>query len=149
MEGDLMFSKILVAVGGPDDAEETLSVVSGLAKAFNSEVLVVHMRERVVTSAATIEKETIPEAFRFGVKIADQLVQAGIKAKADIRGHRPDRLAEFILDEAKKFNAELIIIGGEPPPRPRGPGFWGTRQKAGPGERGPRVSFCPRPHLGE
>src|SRR2546427_205983 len=58
MEGDLMFSKILVAVGGPDDAEETLSVVSGLAKAFNSEVLVVHMRERVVTSAATIEKET-------------------------------------------------------------------------------------------
>jgi len=107
-----MFSKILVAVGGPDDAEETRSVVSGLAKAFNSEVLVVHMRERVVTSAATIEKETIPEAFQFGVKIADQLVQAGIKARADIRGHRPDRLAEFILDEAKKFNAELIIIGG-------------------------------------
>ena len=107
-----MFSKILVAVGGPDDAEETLSLVSGLAKAFNSEVLVVHMRERVVTSAATIEKETIPEAFQFGVKIADQLVQAGIKAKADIRGHRPDRLADFILDEANKFRAELIIIGG-------------------------------------
>src|SRR5216683_2456724 len=88
-----MFSKILVAVGGPDDAEETLSLVSGLAKAFNSEVLVVHMRERVVTSAATIEKETIPEAFQFGVKIAD-------------------RLADFILDEANKFRAELIIIGG-------------------------------------
>jgi len=46
-----MFSKILVAVGGPDDAEETVPVVAGLAKAFNSEVLVVHMRERVVTSA--------------------------------------------------------------------------------------------------
>src|SRR5712692_11194446 len=107
-----MFSKILVAVGGPDDAEETLSLVSGLAKAFNSEVLVVHMRERVVTSAATIEKETIPEAFQFGVKIADQLVQNGIKARADIRGHRPDRLADFILDEANKFRAELIIIGG-------------------------------------
>ena len=107
-----MFSKILVAVGGPDDAEETLSVVSGLAKAFNSEVLVVHMRERVVTAAATLEKETIPEAFQFGVKIADQLVQAGIKASADVRGHRPDRLADFILDEAKKFKAELIIIGG-------------------------------------
>src|SRR2546425_5948498 len=120
MEGDLMFSKILVAVGGPDDAEETLSVVSGLAKAFNSEVLVVHMRERVVTSAATIEKETIPEAFRFGVKIADQLVQAGIKARADIRGHRPDRLAEFILDDAKEVNAQLTIIGRAPPhPQPR------------------------------
>src|SRR5258707_13666624 len=111
-----MFSKILVAVGGPDDAEETLSVVSGLAKAFNSEVLVVHMRERVVTSAATIEKETIPEAFQFGVKIADRLVQAGIKARADIRGHRPDRLAEVILDRANKFRGGVTTIGGDPPP---------------------------------
>jgi len=112
MEGDLMFSKILVAVGGPEDAEEVVPVVAGLAKAFGSQVLVVHMRERVVTAAATVEKETIPEAFRFGEQIADQLVAAGITASADIRGHRPDRLADFILDEAKKFDAELIVIGG-------------------------------------
>src|SRR3989442_13398542 len=120
MEGDLMFSKILVAVGGPDDAEETLSVVSGLAKAFNSEVLVVHMRERVVTSAATIEKETIPEAFRFGVKIADQLVQAGIKAKADIGAHRPDRLAEVNLAEAQQLNVEPILLRAHLAPCLRG-----------------------------
>jgi nucleotide-binding universal stress UspA family protein len=112
MEGDSMFSKILVAVGGLDDAEETVPVVTGLAKAFDSEVLVVHMRERVVTAAATLERETIPDAFRFGERIAEQLVEAGVKATADIRGHRPDRLAEFVLDEAKKFSAELIIIGG-------------------------------------
>ena len=107
-----MFSKILVAVGDPEDAEETVPVVTGLAKAFGSEVLVVHMRERVVTAAATMERETIPEAFRFGEQIAATLVEAGIKASADIRGHRPNRLAEFVLDEAKKFRAELIIIGG-------------------------------------
>jgi nucleotide-binding universal stress UspA family protein len=112
MEGDLMFSKILVAVGGPDDAEETVPVVVGLARAFDSEVLVVHMRERVVTAAATLERETIPEAFRFGEQIAATLVEAGVKASADIRGHPPDRLPEFVLDEAKKFHAELIVIGG-------------------------------------
>jgi len=107
-----MFSKILVAVGDPEDAEETVPVVTGLAKAFGSEVLVVHMRERVVTAAATMERETIPEAFRFGEQIAATLVEAGVKASANIRGHRPNRLAEFVLDEAKKFRAELIIIGG-------------------------------------
>ena len=107
-----MFSKILVAVGDPEDAEETVPVVTGLAKAFGSEVLVVHMRERVVTAAATMERETIPEAFRFGEQIAATLVTAGVKASANIRGHRPNRLAEFVLDEAKKFRAELIIIGG-------------------------------------
>jgi len=107
-----MFSKILVAVGDQEDAEETVPVVTGLAKAFDSEVLVVHMRERVVTAAATMERETIPEAFRFGEQIAATLVEAGVKASADIRGHRPNRLPEFVLDEAKKFRAELIIIGG-------------------------------------
>jgi nucleotide-binding universal stress UspA family protein len=106
-----MFSKILVAVGGPEDADQTVPVVTGLAKAFGSKVLVVHMRERVVTASATLEKETIPEAFRFGEQIASRLEQAGIDASADIRGHRPDQLAKFILDEATKFRAELIIIG--------------------------------------
>src|SRR5260370_12284888 len=109
-----MFSKILVAVGGPDDAQETCSFVSEMAKEFNSEVLVVHTRERVVTSAATIEKETIPEAFQFGVKIADQLVPDGIKARADIRGHRPARLAEVLLHQTDKLPAEPIILGREP-----------------------------------
>jgi nucleotide-binding universal stress UspA family protein len=106
-----MFSKILVAVGGPDDADELVPVVTGLAKAFGAKVMVVHMRERVVTAAATVEKETIPEAFRFGERIAASLVAAGVDASADIRGHRPNQLATFILDEAKKFRADLIIIG--------------------------------------
>jgi nucleotide-binding universal stress UspA family protein len=107
-----MFSRILVAVGSPEDADETVPVVTGLGKAFDSKVLVVHMRERVVTAAATMEKETIPEAFRFGEHIAARLVDAGIDATADIRGHRPNQLAEFILDEASKFRADLIIVGG-------------------------------------
>src|SRR5229473_5475508 len=91
MEGWLMFSKILVGVGGSEDAEETLPVV---------------------TAAATLAEETIPEAFRFGERIASSLVEAGIDASADIRGHRPNMLPEFILEEAEKFRAELIIIGG-------------------------------------
>jgi len=107
-----MFSKILVAVGGPEDAEEVVPVVAGLAKAFSAKVLVVHMRERVVTAAATVEKETISDAFRFGEEIADELMVLGVDATADTRGHRPEMLAKFILDESKKFGAELIVIGG-------------------------------------
>jgi nucleotide-binding universal stress UspA family protein len=111
MEGGLMFSKILLAVGGPEDATETVPVVTGLSKAFDSEVLVVHMRERVVTSTATIEQETIPESFRFGADIARRLVGAGVKASSDIDSHRPDLLAEFILEKAEEFGAELIVVG--------------------------------------
>src|SRR6266436_2419426 len=75
-EGWLMFSRILVAVGSPDDAHETVPVVTGLAKAFDSTVLGVHMRARVVTSVATLEKESIPESFRFGEEVAQTLREA-------------------------------------------------------------------------
>lgn len=106
-----MFSKILVAVGSADDAAETVPLVTALARAFDSVVLVVHMRERIVTSAATIEKESIPESFQFGEDIAARLVAAGVRAKSDIDSHRPDHLAEFILDKADEFEAELIVVG--------------------------------------
>ena len=107
-----MFSKIVVAVGSTHDVAEVLPVVTGLAKAFDSQVLVVHMRERIVTSTATIEKESIPESFRFGEEVAQKLVAAHVKAHSDIDSHRPDRLAEFILDKADEFGADLIVVGG-------------------------------------
>ncbi len=106
-----MFSKIVVAVGSADDATEVLPVVTGLARAFDSEVLVVHMRERIVTSAAVLEKESIPESFRFGEEVAQKLVAAGIQASSDIDSHRPEQLAQFILEKADDFGAELIVVG--------------------------------------
>ncbi len=106
-----MFSKIVVAVGETEHATELVPVVIGLAKAFDSEVLVVHMRERIVSSAATLEKESIPESFRFGEAVAQRLVDAGVNASSDIDSHRPDRLAEFILEKADEFGAELLVVG--------------------------------------
>ncbi|MDQ6879353.1 MAG: universal stress protein [Candidatus Dormibacteraeota bacterium] len=106
-----MFTKILVAVGGSEDASETVPVITGLAKAFDADVLVVHMRERIVTSVATMEKETIPESFKFGEEIVRRLVKAGVRAKSDIDSARPEHLAAFILDKAVEFDADLIVVG--------------------------------------
>jgi nucleotide-binding universal stress UspA family protein len=106
-----MFKKILVAVGGSEDASETVPVVVGLATAFDADVLVIHMRERIVTSVATLEKETIPESFQFGEEIVRQLVKAGVKAKSDIDSARPELVATFILAKADEFGADLIVVG--------------------------------------
>jgi nucleotide-binding universal stress UspA family protein len=110
-----MFRKILVAVGGEQDAAESIPVVKALAGAFDSDVLVIHMRERTVTSVATIEQETIPESFRFGQSVARALVGAGLRATADIDSHRPDHLVDFILEKAGKLGADLIVIGSHHP----------------------------------
>jgi nucleotide-binding universal stress UspA family protein len=106
-----MFEKILVAVGGEEDAGETIPVITGLAQAFHAQVLVIHMRERVVTAVSTLEQETIPESFRFGEAVARRLVDAGVSARADIDSHRPEQLAHFILAKAEEFGADLIVIG--------------------------------------
>jgi nucleotide-binding universal stress UspA family protein len=106
-----MFRRILVAVGGEEDAAESIPVVKALARAFDSDVLVIHMRERTVTSTATFEEETVPESFRFGQSVARALVAAGIRATADIDSHRPDHLVDFIVEKADRFGAELIVIG--------------------------------------
>jgi nucleotide-binding universal stress UspA family protein len=107
-----MFRRILMAVGGREDEAQTLPVVKSLAHAFDSDVLVLHMRERIVTSAATVERESIPESFRFGDSVAKKLVEAGIRAKADVDSHRPEHLADFILERADQFKADLIVVGG-------------------------------------
>jgi nucleotide-binding universal stress UspA family protein len=106
-----MFKKIVVAVGGSEDASKTVPVVTGLAKMMDAEVLVVHMRERIVTSVATFEAETIPESFQFGEEIVRQLVKAGVKARSDIDSARPEHVAAFILAKADEFDADLIVVG--------------------------------------
>jgi len=106
-----MFEKILLAVGGSEDANQTVPVVTGLAKLMDADVLVVHMRERIVTSVATLEAETIPESFKFGEEIVRQLVKAGVKARSDIDSARPEHLAAFILAKADEFKADLIVVG--------------------------------------
>jgi nucleotide-binding universal stress UspA family protein len=106
-----MFKRILLAVGGSEDASETVPVVTGLAKALDADVLVVHMRERIVTSVSTLEAETIPESFKFGEEIVRQLVEAGVKARSDVDSARPEHVAAFILAKADEFDADLIVVG--------------------------------------
>lgn len=105
------FQKILVAVGGPEDAKDTVGVVADLARAFGSEVLVVHLRERIVASGGTLEHESIPEAMAFGEGVAEVLVDRGISAMADVHGTSPDRVPDEVLTAARDFGADLIVIG--------------------------------------
>jgi nucleotide-binding universal stress UspA family protein len=107
-----VFARILLAVDETYDVEEAISIVAGLAKAFDAEVSVYHARERVVGSIATSEQESIHESFEFGNGIAGRLSEQGVKATALVESARPDRLADHLLAQAEATGAELIVIGG-------------------------------------
>ena len=107
-----MFKRIMVAVGGSEDASQTVPVVTALAKAFDSEVLVVHLRLRIVKALGTEEAESIHESFKFGEDVVARLVDAGVRAESDVDSARPENLGQFLNEKADNFGAELILIGG-------------------------------------
>lgn len=106
-----MFRKILIAVAGSEDESQTVPVVADLAKAFDSEVIVVHIRERVVTSVKTLEDESIPEAFAFGKQVSQRLAELGVKSTWDVSSARPDQLSRAVLRKADELEADLIVVG--------------------------------------
>ena len=107
-----MFARILLAVDETYDIDDAISVVAGLAKAFDAEVSVYHARERVVGATATSEQESIHDSFEFGHAIAGRLREQGVKATALVESARPDRLADHLLAQAEAGGADLIVIGG-------------------------------------
>jgi nucleotide-binding universal stress UspA family protein len=107
-----MFERILLAVEKGDGADDEVRAATALALAFSSAVTVFHVRERTVTSAATLERESIPQSFAFAEDVAAEMVRAGVRAEAVIESHEPHHIAGSILAKAQEIGADLIVIGG-------------------------------------
>jgi nucleotide-binding universal stress UspA family protein len=110
-----LFDRILVALAEAEDVEQTMATVTALARAFDSEVIVFHARERVVGADEVEEQETIPQAEDYGERMAQRLEEAGVKAAVVVESVRPNRLADHILAHADQAKADLIVIGGHHP----------------------------------
>lgn len=111
-----MFARILLAVAEAEDTAETVQTVVALAKAFDSEVVVVHARERVVGPRDEVrEQESIPESQRYGERMAGKLEQQGIKTRLAVESVRPAKLGDLILAQATAEAVGLIVIGGHHP----------------------------------
>ncbi len=111
-----MFARILLALDEGGDADAAILAVTALARAFSSEVTVLHIRERRVTSAGVIESESIPESFAFGEAVAARLTELGVPASAVIAASHPRQVASRILGQADRTGADLIVLGGSRPP---------------------------------
>ena len=107
-----MFERVLVAVDGSKHSERVISVASELAKRFGSEVLVLNVREVVITTrSGPIGKESPEESLSLVKKVAERLVKDGVNAHGESSKTIQSGPAKEILDEARKFKANLIVIG--------------------------------------
>jgi nucleotide-binding universal stress UspA family protein len=106
-----MFSRILVAIDSPEQSEAALDLVRHVATEGMTEVRVLHLRERELSGYRWYARENRDEASYVAESAIFQLRMEGFAAGAAVRPAFVDRVAEGILDEARLFGADLIVLG--------------------------------------
>lgn len=115
-----MYKHILVAVDGSDAAKLALSEAINLAREQRAELRLIHVIDESLIawdeSGAMGTAVTLLDALRqAGQAIADkalaQVHKAGLKAEAILPETFGQRIASIIVEEAKRWPADLIVIG--------------------------------------
>ena len=148
---DGVFSKILVGIDGSDHSRRALEMATNLARIHGSEVLVLHVVDRVEQPRAIRELahlEHIPfedEQARYlaGQALSDAMTRAAadeMRAKG-VERIRPcvaeGRPARQIIELAKQENVDLIVLGS------RGLGDIGSVLLGGVSHKVAHLSECP------
>jgi nucleotide-binding universal stress UspA family protein len=101
--------RILFAVDAFDECRKGVPLVTELGKTLGAEVVVFHVRERVVNRAGAYEIDE-PEQVHIADDIATELKGSGVDARSETimsRGH----VAEHIIDFADTVDADMIAMG--------------------------------------
>jgi nucleotide-binding universal stress UspA family protein len=107
-----MYERLLVAVDHSKVTERVLSAARDLASLSGGEVWVLHLREReVMPRAGLIETESADEAQAEVDAAAEELTKAGITAHGIVRSTVYGYAAREIVDDAKKLDVSVIIMG--------------------------------------
>jgi nucleotide-binding universal stress UspA family protein len=106
-----MFGKILVAIDQPGQGQAALDLVRQLATEGVTEVRVLHLRERELSGYSWYAREKRDRASFVAESAIFELRMEGFAAGGAVRPAIVDRVAEGILDEARLFEADLIVLG--------------------------------------
>ena len=106
-----MFNRILVAIDEPDQRDVALDLVRQVATEGLSQVRVLHLRERELSGYAWYSRENKDQASFVAESAVFDLRMEGFAAGGGVRYAIVDRIAEGILDEARAFDADLIVLG--------------------------------------
>jgi nucleotide-binding universal stress UspA family protein len=106
-----MFDRILVAVDGSPYSAPAVSTVVALATQFQSQAIVIHVREHDRGRAGAFPLETPQEATQLVAETVAALRHAGIAATGEVHGAFAGHAAREIVDTARSQGADLIVMG--------------------------------------
>jgi nucleotide-binding universal stress UspA family protein len=106
-----MFDRILVAVDGSPYSAPAVSTVVEVATKFQSQAIVLHVREHDRGRAGAFPLETPQEATQVVAETVVALRHAGIAATGEVHGAFAGQAAREIVDTARSQGADLIVMG--------------------------------------
>jgi nucleotide-binding universal stress UspA family protein len=108
-----MYDRILVAVDHSKMSERALRAARDLALLSHGEVWVLHLRERELAAktGALVSDETSADARDEVSGAVELLAGAGVKAHGVARSTIFGYAARGIVDEARKQDADVIVMG--------------------------------------
>jgi len=106
-----MFEKILLAVDGSEHSAKAVGVAGELARRYEGEVIVLHVREHEITWGADIDIETATEARALVDGVVRQLKDAAVNVRGEVVRVPLGQTPRAILDMTQEEGAGLIVMG--------------------------------------
>jgi len=102
-----MFERVLLAVDGSEHSKKAAAAATEIARGSSGEVHVLHVHE--VGAFAPFESSSESQALVDG--LVAELLSDGVKATGDAVAARTGSVAPTVLDAARAFGSDLIVMG--------------------------------------
>jgi nucleotide-binding universal stress UspA family protein len=132
-----MFQRILLAVDGSEHSYRAVPVAADLARRYEGEVIVLHVREHELTWGADIDIETDREAITLVDDIVRRLKEDEVNVSGDVIRVPVGNAAKAIVDVASRDRADLVVMGT------RGLSEWGRLLMGSVADKVLHLAGCP------
>jgi nucleotide-binding universal stress UspA family protein len=106
-----MFERILLAIDGSEHSYRAVPIAGDLARRYEGEVIVLHVREHELTWGADIDIETDREAVTLVDDVVRQLKERDVNVSGDVVRVPVGNAAKAIVDVASRDSVDLVVMG--------------------------------------
>jgi nucleotide-binding universal stress UspA family protein len=106
-----MFERILLSIDGSEASNRAAEVARGLASTLHSEVVILHVRERMAARGGGFDLETPEEAAELLDRTVASFKDGGVSARGELAVGFSGHTAKAISEAAHEAGADLIVVG--------------------------------------
>lgn len=132
-----MFQRILLAVDGSEHSSRAVPVAGDLARRYEAEVIVLHVREHELTWGADIDIETENESAALVDDVVRQLKEQDTNVRGEVVRVPLGNTPKAIVEMAEHEGVDLVVVGT------RGLSDWGRLLMGSVADKVVHLAGCP------